>query len=191
MQLPRPPSLLLLIPLALAVLGCSKPRFSYDIAPAFRTGSYRTVAQDPRRDRIVIREGLRPLNPELHLRAVLAELAARNYRLSPNAEADLWVAVYVLLGGSPEGAGDGAAHARHEGSGEGRRGGARGGAGTGGAPAARGKFTLIVQLEDRQTGLPIWQGEANLDHTDKAPDGTPLSIEAAVHQLLQPLPMRP
>ena len=178
-------------------LGCARPRFSYDVDPAFPTGPYRTIAADPRRDRILIREGLRPLNPELHLKAVLAELEARRYRPAPSGEADLWVAVYVLVGGPSEGKGGSGKPSHREGSGEGHRGGARGGAGTGAPPAAgreggtRGLFTVIVQLEDRQTGLPVWQGEARLDHEAKTADGGPLSIEEAVRQLLQPLPTRP
>ena len=92
-----------LIPLLFVALGCSKPRFVYDVDPAFRTGSYRTMASDPRKDRIVIREGMRPLNPELHLKAALAELETKKYQRASAAEADLWVAVYVLMSGRPEG----------------------------------------------------------------------------------------
>ncbi|HJV48027.1 MAG TPA: DUF4136 domain-containing protein [Geothrix sp.] len=188
---------LLLLPLVMAV-GCARPRFAYDVDPAFRSASYATVAPDPRRDRVVIREGLRPLNPELHLRAVMSELEARRYqRVQPEA-ADLWVAVYVLVPGQIEGSARGA-HPEGAG-GEGRHGGGhgggRGGSGTGGPPASgkEGKaraITLVVQLDDRRTGLSVWQGEADLDPREKAADGSPLGIEGAVHQLLQPLQPRP
>lgn len=190
MRLPKAVPLLLM----LTALGCSKPQFVYEADPAFQTRPYRTMAVDPRRDRIIIRAGMRPLNPELHLRAVLTELEARRYRAAPASEADLWVTVYVLIGGQPEDRG-GSSH--REGSGEGHRGGGRGGAGAGNGPgggregSARGTFTVIVQLQDRKTGLPVWQGEAILDHRAKAADGSPLGIEEAVHQLLQPLAARP
>lgn len=46
-------------------------------------------------------------------------------------------------------------------------------------------------LVDRKSELPVWQGEANMNDKDKTADGTPLSIEGVVHQLLQPLPNRP
>jgi len=193
MQTPRAWSLLLM----LVALGCAKTRFSYDVAPAFQTGASRTIAADPRSDRVIIREGLRPLNPELHLKAVLAELKVRHYRPAPSGEADLWVAVYVLVGGPSEGRGSSGKAPRREGAGEGHRGGGKGGTGRGGAPPAgrdgstSGVLTVIVQLEDRLTGLPVWQGEARLDHEAKAADGGPLGIEEAVHQLLQPLPARP
>jgi hypothetical protein len=179
--------------LILVALGCAKTRLAYDVDPAFPSTSYKTVAPDPRKDRVIIREGMRPLNPDLHLRAALTELAARNYQAVPPPEADLWVSVYVLIGAPP----DGKSAAHREGSGEGHRGSGRGSKANGGAPdggregGARGTFSVIVQLEDRKTGLPVWHGEANFDHKDKAADGGPLTIEEAVHQLLQPLPERP
>jgi len=188
----------LAILLAMGAGGCSHPTFTYDVAPAFRAGSYATVAPDPRKDRILIREGMRPLNPDLHLQAVQAELATRSYRIVPATEADLWVAVYVLTGGRPEG---GRSHAGQgsprSGSGEGHRGGGRGGPERGGdaamerAGGSRGTFTLIVQFQDHRSGLTVWQGEANLDHREQGPDGRPLSIEAAVRSLLEPFPARP
>lgn len=184
--------------LALAALGCADPKFAYDVDPAFQPGQYATVAPDPRKDRILLREGMRPLNPDLHLQAVQAELAVRKYRLVPAAEADLWVAVYVLTGGRPEGGGSQAGKgSRRSGGGEGHRGGGRGGPDGGGDAIAerdggsRGTFTVIVQFQDRRVGLPVWQGEANLEHREKGPDGRPLSIEAAVHRLLRPFPARP
>jgi hypothetical protein len=157
------------------------------------------MAPDPRKDLILIREGLRPLDPGLHRKAVLAELEARNYRSAPPAEADLWVAVYVLAEAPPEGRGGDSAKAKHrEGTGEGQRGGGRGGRGgrEAGTPreamaGPRGKLTVIVQLQDRKTELPVWQGEANLDPKDRAADGGPITIEEAMRQLLQPLPVRP
>jgi len=183
------------IPVLFMALGCAKPRFVYEVDSTFQSASYKSVAPDPRKDRIVIREGMRPLNPDLHLNAVLNELESRNYRIAA-AAADLWVAVYVLMRGAPEGTKVGSASPSHkEGSGGGHRAGGRGAAGggpslTGNGGDANGHFLVIVQLEDRKTGLPVWQGEANLSAEDKAPDGVPLSIEAAVHQLLQPLPAR-
>ncbi|GLH72377.1 hypothetical protein GETHLI_08790 [Geothrix limicola] len=184
--------------LGLLALGCAKPPFVYEVEPAFRSASYATVAPDPRTDRIVIREGLRPLNPDLHLRAVLGELEARRYQRAAPDAADLWVAVYVLMPGATEGSAQGP---RREGSGgEGRHGGGhgggRGGSGTGGAPSfgkeGKGRpLTLIVQLEDRKTGLPVWQGEAHADSRERTPDGRPLGIEDLAHQLLQPLKPRP
>ena len=197
MRIPKPWPLLVL-PLLCMAPGCSKPRFVYEVDPAFRTVSYMSVAPDPRKDRIVIREGMRPLNPDLHLRAALNELESRNYQSATTSAADLWVAVYVLAGAAPEGNKGGSPSSPHgEGSGEGHHAGGRGGPGGSGTSLA-GKegtshrsFAVIVQLEDRKTGLTVWQGEANLNVKDKAPDGTPLSIEAAVHQLMQPLPARP
>jgi hypothetical protein len=178
-------------------LGCSSQRFSYEVAPTFRTTSYESVAQDPRKDRIVIREGLRPLNPSLHLQAALKELTARHYRTVAAPEADLWVSAFVLArAGGERGKGSNAGPQR-EGSGEGRHRGGRTGGGSGEAPPGSGAGSkpsgvlVILQLQDRKTGLPVWQGEANLSFQDKAPDGAPLSIEAAVHQLMQALPSRP
>src|ERR1035438_1160793 len=102
MNLPRPWSLLV-ITLLFVAPGCSKPRFIYEVDSAFRTGLYGSVAPDPRRDRIVIREGMRPLNPDLHLKAVMNELKSRNYQTATDSTADLWVAVYVLMKAAPEG----------------------------------------------------------------------------------------
>lgn len=188
----------LTILLAVAAFGCSHPKFTYDVDPAFRSESFATMAPDPRKDRILIREGMRPLNPALHLQAVQAELATRKYRLVPAAEADLWVAVYVLTGGRPEaGGGHAGKGSQRSGGGEGRRGGGRGGSEGGGDAnpdregGSRGSFAVIVQIQDRRSGLTVWQGEANLDHREQGPDGRPLSIEAAVHQLMRPFPARP
>jgi hypothetical protein len=197
MRLPTQFSLLCIPPLILA-LGCGKPRFAYEVDPVFRSGAYQTVAADPRTDRVFIREGMRPLNPELHLRAVLSELEARHYRPAHAQEADLWVATYFLVPGRPEGGRGGPARASHsEGPGGGRHGGGHGGSG-GGRPSAgdpdmggHGTFTLIVILLDRRTELPVWQGEANLNDRDKDSNGAPLSVETAVHQLLSPLAARP
>jgi hypothetical protein len=192
MRIPRHSSFLLLM----AALGCASHRLVYDVDPAFRTAQYRTVAPDPRTDRVIIREGLRPLNPELHLRAALAELAARNYQAVPAPQAYLWVAAYVLLGASSGGHGGSEGAAHREGAGEGHRGGGHGGSGAKGnaLPGAEsrssGSFKVIIQLQDRKTGQTVWHGEATLDHKDRAADGGPLTIEEAVHQLLQPLPGR-
>jgi len=184
--------------LTLLAAGCAHPKFAYDVDPTFQSGHYTTVAPDPRKDRILIREGMRPLNPDLHLQAVQAELASRKYRLVPAAEADLWVAVYVLTGGRPEGGGSPAGKGSHRsGGGEGHRRGGRGGPEGGGDATpdrdggSRGTFTVIVQFQDRRSGLPVWQGEANLDHREKGPDGRPLGIDAAVQALLRPFPTRP
>jgi hypothetical protein len=160
------------------------------------------MAADPRLDRVVIREGLRPIDSEFHRRAVLAELEARNYQSLPAAEADLWVAVYVLAEAQPEARkGDSTKAAHREGSGEGRRGGGHGTKGGGGSPTLgkgestgwlpRGRLTVIVQFYDRKTGLPVWQGEANLDPKDRAADGGPMTPGEAMRQLLKPLPTRP
>jgi len=178
--------------LPMVAIGCAPPKFAYDVDPAFRPGTYTTVAPDPPKDRILLREGMRPLNPDPHLQAVQAELASRNYRIVPVTEADLWVTVHVLTGGRPEGGGSHGGKGSHRsGGGEGPRGGGRGGDAVmerdGGS---RGTFTVIVQFQDRQSGLTVWQGEANLDHREKGPDGRPLGIEAAMHALLQPFPAR-
>ena len=191
----------LLIPLVL-LPGCSKPRFTYEVDGAFRTSAYRTVAMDPRRDRVLIWEGMRPLDPSLHFQAALAELKARKYQAVPAAEADLWVAVYVLTQAPSEaGKGSSTKSGHREGSGEGRHGGGRGGTGggekeSGSSPRQamgelQANFTVIVQLQDRKTGQPVWQGQAHLSHKDQAADGTPLSPEESVRQLLQPLPSLP
>jgi hypothetical protein len=183
----------LLIPLILLTAGCSKPQFTYEVDGAFRGAPYRTMAADPRKDRVLIWEGLRPLDPGLHLQAVLSELALRNYQLVPAEQADLWVDVHVLTEAPSQGSRGGTSKSGHRGGG---RGGKPDGGLEGGSPReARGgtgaNFTVIVQLHDRKTGLPVWQGEARLNHRDQATDGKPLSPEAAVHQLLQPLPTRP
>ncbi len=189
---------LLLIPGLFLLVGCAKPRYAYEVDAAFASGSYRTMAPDPRKDRVVIREGMRPLNSGLHLRAVLAELEARKYQAAPSEEADLWVAVYVLTEGPPEVSRGGSGKpARREGSGEGHRGGGRGG--KPGSPAQEKELgaprealggrggTVIVQLQDRKTGLTLWQGEAHL----KPAEGGLLTEEEAMRQLLRPLPIRP
>ena len=196
MRMPSPWPLLV-VTLLIVTAGCTKPRFAYEVDPALRIGSFGSVAPDPRKDRIIIREGMRPLNPDLHIKAVLTELELRKYRTAVASAADLWVGVYVLMGTGTEARAASSSSPHKEGSSEGHRGGGRGGTGAGGSPSA-GKggnahrsFILIVQLEDPRTGLPVWQGEANLSYKDKGPDGAPLSIEEAVHQLLQPLPARP
>lgn len=192
MRLPSLPSCLSCLALLLA-FGCGQPRFVYDVGPSFRAGTYQTVAVDPRKDRIVIREGMRPLNPELHLQAVLAELDTRKYHPMAAPAADLWVSVYLLIGtASGEHRGGPAKSSHAEGTGGGRHGGGRGGSGMSGKgegeSKGRGGMTLIVQLEDRKKGLPVWYGEATFDATDKGRNGGPLSIEEMVHQLLLPLP---
>jgi hypothetical protein len=180
--------------LLFAALGCAKPRFAYHVDEAFRSRAYRSMAPDPRKDRILIREGMRPLNPDLQLQTAMAELEKRRYVRTSTSEADLWVAVYVLMSGQPEGARTGSSH--REGGGGGHRGG-RGGGGMGG-PSESGipdkalaTFTVIVQLEDRKTGLPVWHGEANIHPKDTDADGRPLGIDGALHQLLQSLPTLP
>jgi len=185
----------LLVSLLALGLGCGRPRLIYDVDASFRRGGYRSVAVDPRKDRVLIRDGLRPLNPTLPLQAALVELDARHYRRVPAEEADLWLTVSILMPGQPElrRAPD------REGGGEGRHGGGRGrgGPGQGGAPSGAhegrgmGGLVLIVQMADRTSGHPVWQGELNLDPRDKGADGRPLSLEAAVHQLMQPLPALP
>jgi hypothetical protein len=143
----------LCFPLLLMTFGCGKPRFDYEVEPTFRTGAYLTVAPDPRKDRILIREGMRPLNSDLHLKATLTELETRHYRMAPAPQADLWVTAYLLIPGRPEGASGGKLKGSHsDGSGGGRHGGGHGGSG-GGHPSAsgqaeggQGKFTVIVVL---------------------------------------------
>ena len=192
--------------LLLQLPGCSKPRFSYEVDRTFQSIPYRTMAPDPRLDRVVIREGLRPVDAGLYRRAVLAELETRNYQAVPVQEAELWVAVYALVEAPPEGRKGGSINAGHrEGSGGDRRGGGRGAKGGGGSPASgkaggasrestgwapRGKLTVIVQIQDRKTGLPVWQGEANLESMDRAADGGPIPPDEAVRQLLKPLSAR-
>jgi hypothetical protein len=193
----------LLIPLILAPMACSKPRFAYEVDATFHQASYQTVAPDPRTDRVFIREGLRPLDPSLHRQAALAELQARNYRPAPPDASDLWVNVVVMMKAGAGGHGEGSSSASHrEGSGAGHRGGGgRGSMGGGGASKAgkegggsradrgsMGGFTVIVQLEDRKTGRVVWQGEVEPGSGEHTPDGKPPSIEATMHQLLQPLP---
>lgn len=195
----RPNPCLLLVPGLFLLMGCVKPRFTYEVDAAFPSGSYRTLAPDPRQDRVIIREGMRPLHSGPHLRAVLAGLEAHKYRSVPPEEADLWVAVYVLTEGPPEGDRGGSGKpARREGTGEGHRGGGHGGK-SGGAPTAGKQMgapreamggrggTVIVQLQDRKTGLVMWQGEANL----KSAEGALLTEEEAMRQLLRPLPVHP
>ncbi|WLT33380.1 hypothetical protein [Geothrix sp. PMB-07] len=186
---------LLLFPLLLLAWGCGGTRLVYDVDPSFANSSQRTVAPDPRRDRMVIREGMRPLNPELHLKAALTELETRHYLQANPDEADLWLSAYILIPGAPEGQARGPEH--REGGGEGRHGGGRGGAGRSGGsqPSHEGKghstLLLIIQLQDRKTGQRVWHGEMSIDPKDKDAEGRPLGIEAAVHRLLQPLPARP
>ncbi len=171
----------------LFALGCSPPKFVYEVDPAFRSHAYATVAADPRRDRILIREGSRPLNPELHTRAALAELEARRYQAVPAAGADLWVAAFVLTAGHGErGGGHGAKGDARSGVGAGRK------EGAGEEPRARGGgLIVIVQVQDRRSGLTVWQGEVNLDPREKGPDGRPPSLEATMRELLAPLPTGP
>jgi hypothetical protein len=186
----------LLIPLMLLLTGCANPKYSYEVDEGFRRTAYGTMAPDPRTDRTLIWEGKRPLDPSLHLQAVLMELEARKYRLVAASEADLWVDVHVLTEARNNGGQGGTGKpGRKEGAGgEGRRGGGRGAASTGSAEGLgepRGVFTVIVQLHDRRKGLPMWQGEARLGHKDLGSDGKPLTPGEAVHLLLQPLPARP
>ncbi|MFN7957630.1 MAG: hypothetical protein U0P46_04795 [Holophagaceae bacterium] len=180
---------------ALLAIGCGTPKLIYEVDPAFRSRSYATVAADPRKDRILLREGARPLSPELHTRAVLVELGARRYQTAPAEEADLWVAAFVLTSGHGErggGHGGGKGAARSAG-GEGRHGGGRGRPEGGGEESGGrgGGLIVIVQVQDRRSGLTVWQGEMNLDPHEKGLDGRPPSIEAAVRELLGPFPPRP
>lgn len=194
----------LLIPVVLVPLGCSKPDFTYVVDPAFPTASYRTMALDPRKDRVFIREGFRPLDPGRHRQVVFAEMEARRFQTVAAEEADLWVTVVVLVKAAPEGRREGSAKASRQGSGEGRRGGGRGGMGGGGSlgslergphggpePALTGGLAVIVQLQDRRTGVIVWHGEVNPDAKERAADGGPLGLEETLHRLLQPLPFAP
>ncbi len=191
--------------LLLLAIGCSSPRFIYDGERTFPLAPYRTAAPDPRTDRVIIREGLRPLAAGSHREATLEELKERNYLAVAPTEADLWVAVFLLGEAPPEGHGEGSSKAsRGDAGGEGHRGGKRGvggggasgqGKGSAGPKSAQGwtptgKYTVIVQLSDRKTGVPVWHGEANLHSKDRAADGGPLTPAEAVHQLLQPLRAR-
>jgi hypothetical protein len=136
---------------------------------------------------------MRPLDPRHHFQAALAELRARNYQPVPAAEADLWVAVYVLTEAPLEGGKGSSTRSGHRGGGRGGKtdGGTEGGSPREAVGGTGANFTVIVQLHDRQTGLPVWQGEARFSHKEQGADGKPLSPEAAVHQLLQPLSSRP
>jgi hypothetical protein len=188
-----------LILLPLISVGCAKRGFTYIVDDAFRPAAYRTVAADPQKDRVLIREGLRPLEPSYHRRLVLAELAGKRYEAAAPDVADLWIDVYVLT--ESGGAGHGEASGKHrEGSGGGRRGGRGGGfqkaSQEGGGPpeaheAAWGHLTVIVQFQDRKTGQTVWQGEGVFGNETKGADGAPISPEEIVRQLLTPLPARP
>jgi hypothetical protein len=182
----------LLLPLILLAAGCAKPRFTYEVDGAFRGTPYRTMAADPRKDRVLIRDGMRPLDPCLHLQAVLTELALRNYQLVPAEQADLWVEVHVLTEAPSQGARGGTAKAGHRGGGRSGRsdGGTEGGSPRDAMGGTGVNFTVIVQLQDRKSGLPVWQGQARLGHKELGSDGKPLSPLEAVHLLLQPLPDR-
>lgn len=200
----RPPvhRLLLMLPF-LTLLGCSRPRFDYEVDPSFKTAAYRTMALDPRKDLVLIREGQRPADSGGHRQAVMAELVSRNYQVVPPEAADLWVAVYVFAespsGVHREGPGKGARPERTGGGG--RRG---GGTGAGASirprdkgdaqPEARPEWdqarTVIVQLQDRKTGVPMWQGVANLDPREWHGVAS-LDPGETMRQLLQPLPALP
>ena len=180
------------LPLLLLAAACSKPKVVYEVDPAFPKAAYQSLALDPRKDLVIIREGLRPLDPTSPRQAALAELRDRKYQAVPATEADLWVTVFLLArGGEPRaegpkpGGGEGGGRHGGKGGGRGGKGGQEGGAPGGGA--ARG-LTLIVQLQDRKAGRTVWQGERVLDGREQAADGRPLSLEAALHELLQPLP---
>lgn len=186
----------LFLSLILAPLACSKPRFVYTVDPAFQAASYRTLALDPRKDLVFIREGFRPLDPRLHRQAVIAELLDRGYQSVEPGGAEVWVNVQVLVKAQPEGRRDSSAKAAHgEGSGEGQgrhgHGGKGGAARTGQDGGGRGgaeEVLVIVQFLDRKTGLAVWQGEVNPGSRGQAPGDRPPSIEEVVHQLLLPLP---
>jgi len=193
----RPATRLLLLPI-LALFGCAKPRFAYDVDPAFAAAgrTMATVAMDPRKDLVLIREGQRPVDSGAFPQAVLAELAAHHHQAVAPEAADLWVAVYVFADGAPGGPHAGVEKGPR--SGGGRRGGGEGhrppqpGRSQGEArpePGARGgpARTVIVQLQDRKTGLPVWQGVANLDAG--RPEDTALQgPRELIRQLLKPLP---
>ena len=181
------------------LLGCANPQFTYEVDQGFHISSNLTVAPDPRLDRIVIMDGFRPIDPGLHQRAALAELETRGFKPVPAGEADLWLAVFVLAEAPPgERNPERSKAPKQEGSGEGHHGGGHGAAGTpgpgkegvarGSGWVSKGRLTLIVQLHDRKTGLPVWQGEAKLEGKDRAPDGGPITPDVAIRQLLEPLP---
>ena len=180
------------LPLVLLLLAaaCSKPKVVYEVDPDFPKARFHTLALDPRKDLVIIREGLRPLDPAGSRQLVLAELRSRNYQAVPAPEADLWVTVFLLgrsaeprAEGTKPGGGEGGGH--HGGKGMGGKSGMEGSPQSG--VGARG-LTLIVQLQDRRGGHTVWQGERILDGREQAADGRPLSLEAALHELLQPLP---
>ena len=91
------------LPLVLLLLAaaCSKPKVVYEVDPDFPKASFHTLALDPRKDLVIIREGLRPLDPAESRQVVLSELRSRRYQAVPAPEADLWVTVF-LLGRSAE-----------------------------------------------------------------------------------------
>ena len=181
------------LPLVLLLLAaaCSKPKVVYEVDPDFPKASFHTLALDPRKDLVIIREGLRPLDPAESRQVVLSELRSRRYQAVPAPEADLWVTVFLLgrsaeprAGGAKPGGGEDGGHHGGKG-GKGGKGGLDGGPLGGGG--SRG-LTVIVQLQDRRAGRTVWQGERILDAKEQAPDGRPLSLEAALHELLLPLP---
>jgi hypothetical protein len=199
----RPPSPLpFAITLAVLSLACAKPRFTYAVSPSFPLAAYRTVALDPRTDRVFVRDGYRPLDPALHRRAVLAELAAKRYQPAPPEEADLWLNIVVLMRASPERMRERPAKGggSRDGSGGSHRGGGRGGGAhpggveddgpRGAGMGSPGRVLVIVQLRDRKTGLTVWQGEAETGAGERTPGGAPPSLEADLHQLLLPLAAR-
>ena len=73
----------LLLTLAAAALlggvGCSKPAFTYALAPGSDVSSFRTIALDPRKDVALVVEGLRPLNVSDLQGQVAGHLAARGF----------------------------------------------------------------------------------------------------------------
>ena len=186
MRMTALPMLLLLLASA-----CSKPKVVYEVDPDFPKVAFRTLALDPRKDLVIIREGLRPLDPAGSRQVVLAELRSRKFQAVPAPEADLWVTVFLFapanelrVEGPKPGGGEGGGHHGGKG-GKGGKGGLEGTPQGGGG--SRG-LTLIVQLQDRKANRTVWQGERVLDGREQDADGRPLSLEAALHDLLQPLP---
>ena len=193
-----------LLLIGLGALGCSRPQFTYDVPSGIIPQKFKTIAIDPRTDRIFLIEGKRQLrDPEIQS-LVRAGLQAKGYRLVAPDQADLWVNALLLISsprfnkenseshGNSHGGGSGLGHSamghgRYSGGSDSEGGHAGSTAHSGGSDMA-----VLVELVARISLERVWAGTGEVALSKDASghhNHPPLSD--TVGHLLEPLQARP
>lgn len=192
-----------LLLIGLGALGCSKPQFIYDVPPGTSVQKFKTVALDPRTDRIFILEGKRQLrDPEVQS-LVLAELQAKGYRLATPGEADLWVNALLLINapgfstgyseshGDSHGGGSGLGHGGMGHGGHSVGAGAEGDHGGSAAHSGGSDMAVLVDLVARISLERVWAGTGEVAPSkDTSGHHEHLPLSDTVRRLLAPLKTR-